>query len=71
MNTNKVFPMELPGQNQVPTPPTVIIAEDTDLAKAMDELGLPQVVKIPDGSFWLLCVDAFSPISGIPEIGFI
>ena len=49
--TNKVFLMELLGQNQVPTPPTVIIAEDTDLAKAIDELGLPLVVKIPDGSF--------------------
>jgi glutathione synthase/RimK-type ligase-like ATP-grasp enzyme len=44
--TNKVFRMELLGQNQVPTPPTVIIAEDSDLAKAMDELGLPLVVKI-------------------------
>jgi glutathione synthase/RimK-type ligase-like ATP-grasp enzyme len=43
--------MELLGQNQVPTPPTVIIAEDTDLAKPIDELGLPLVVKIPDGSF--------------------
>ena len=49
--TNKVFLMELLGQNQVPTPPTVIIAEDTDLEKAIDELGLPLVVKIPDGSF--------------------
>src|ERR1700731_2996755 len=49
--TNKVFLMELLGQNQVPTPPTVIIAEDTDLGKAVDELGLPLVVKIPDGSF--------------------
>jgi glutathione synthase/RimK-type ligase-like ATP-grasp enzyme len=45
--TNKVFLMELLGQNQVPTPPTVIIAEDTDLAKPIDELGLPLVVKIP------------------------
>src|SRR3977135_943203 len=43
--------MELLGQNQIPTPPTVIIAEDSDLTKAMDELGLPLVVKIPDGSF--------------------
>ncbi len=33
------------------TPPTVILAEDTDLAKAKDELGFPLVVKIPDGSF--------------------
>jgi glutathione synthase/RimK-type ligase-like ATP-grasp enzyme len=49
--TNKVFLMELLQQNQVPTPPTVILAEETDLAKAIDELGLPMVVKIPDGSF--------------------
>src|SRR6202035_3137353 len=49
--TNKVFLMELLGQTQVPTPPTVIIAEDTDLTKPIDELGLPLVVKIPDGSF--------------------
>jgi glutathione synthase/RimK-type ligase-like ATP-grasp enzyme len=49
--TNKVFLMELLNQHQVATPPTVILAEDTDLSKAMDELGLPLVVKIPDGSF--------------------
>jgi glutathione synthase/RimK-type ligase-like ATP-grasp enzyme len=49
--TNKVFLMELLGQNQVATPPTVILAEDTDLTKAMDTLSLPLVVKIPDGSF--------------------
>jgi glutathione synthase/RimK-type ligase-like ATP-grasp enzyme len=49
--TNKVFLMELLGQNQVPTPPTVIIADIADLPRAIDELGLPLVVKIPDGSF--------------------
>jgi glutathione synthase/RimK-type ligase-like ATP-grasp enzyme len=49
--TNKVFLMELLGQNQVPTPPTLMIAEAADLPRAMDELGLPLVVKIPDGSF--------------------
>ncbi len=49
--TNKVFLMELLQQNQVPTPPTRIVAEDTDLTKVIDELGLPLVVKIPDGSF--------------------
>ena len=37
--TNKVFLMELLQQNQVPTPPTVILAEDTDLTKVI-ELGL-------------------------------
>jgi glutathione synthase/RimK-type ligase-like ATP-grasp enzyme len=49
--TNKVFLMELLGSNQVPTPPTVMLAETSDLTKAADELGFPLVVKIPDGSF--------------------
>jgi len=42
---------ELLGQNQVATPPTVMLADAGDLSRAMDELGLPLVVKIPDGSF--------------------
>src|SRR4029077_8973168 len=49
--TNKVFLMELLGQNQVATPPTAILAEGQDMTKGIDELGLPLVVKIPDGSF--------------------
>src|SRR5215469_8390323 len=49
--TNKVFLMELLGQNQVATPPTVMLADPGDLPRAMDELGLPLVVQIPDGSF--------------------
>jgi glutathione synthase/RimK-type ligase-like ATP-grasp enzyme len=49
--TNKVFLMELLGSNQVPTPPTLMLADAGDLTRAMDELGLPLVVKIPDGSF--------------------
>ncbi len=49
--TNKVFLAELLGQNQVPTPPTMMLADELDLPRAMDELGLPLVVKIPDGSF--------------------
>src|SRR6202046_3240779 len=49
--TNKVFLMELLQQHQVPTPPTIIVSEDTEPAKVIDELGLPLVVKIPDGSF--------------------
>jgi len=48
---NKVFLMELLGSNQVPTPPTVMLADAADLPRAMDRLGLPLVVKIPDGSF--------------------
>jgi len=30
---------------------SVMLAEASDLPRAMDELGLPLVVKIPDGSF--------------------
>ncbi|HVV61077.1 MAG TPA: RimK family protein [Pseudolabrys sp.] len=49
--TNKVFLMELLASNQVPTPPTMMLAEESDLTRAMDELTLPLIVKIPDGSF--------------------
>jgi glutathione synthase/RimK-type ligase-like ATP-grasp enzyme len=49
--TNKVFLMELLGANQLSMPPTVMLADNADLPRAMDELGLPLVVKIPDGSF--------------------
>ena len=48
---NKVFLMELFQQHQVPTPPSMIVAEDTDFSKVIDELSLPMVIKIPDGSF--------------------
>ena len=37
--------------NNVPTPPTVMLAAEEDLPRAIAELGLPLVVKIPDGSF--------------------
>jgi glutathione synthase/RimK-type ligase-like ATP-grasp enzyme len=49
--TNKVFLMELMSSIGLPTPPTVMLAEASDLARAKDELGLPLIVKIPDGSF--------------------
>ncbi|MBN8920897.1 MAG: RimK family protein, partial [Rhizobiales bacterium] len=49
--TNKVFLMELLGANNVPMPQTVMLADMADLPRAADELGLPLVVKIPDGSF--------------------
>src|SRR5262245_31356333 len=48
---NKVFLMELMSSIGRPTPPTVMLAATDDLTKAMDELGLPLIVKIPDGSF--------------------
>jgi glutathione synthase/RimK-type ligase-like ATP-grasp enzyme len=49
--TNKVYLHELLEAHGVPVPPTVMLAEDEDLAKAERLLGWPMVVKIPDGSF--------------------
>jgi glutathione synthase/RimK-type ligase-like ATP-grasp enzyme len=49
--TNKVYLHELMEAHGVPIPPTVMLAEDEDLAKAEKQLGWPMVVKIPDGSF--------------------
>ena len=49
--TNKVYLHELMEAQGVPIPPTVMLAEDEDLAKAAQTLGWPMVVKIPDGSF--------------------
>ncbi len=49
--TNKVYLMERMAANNVPMPQTVMLAAEEDLPKAVAELGLPLVVKIPDGSF--------------------
>ncbi|GGE53410.1 carboxylate--amine ligase [Agaricicola taiwanensis] len=49
--TNKVYLMELLGAAGVHMPPTLILSEGDDVTKAIDLLGLPLVVKIPDGSF--------------------
>ena len=49
--TNKVYLHEMMEARGVPTPPTVMLAEDEDLARAEKTLGWPMVVKIPDGSF--------------------
>ena len=49
--TNKVYLHELMDAHGVPIPPTVLLAEEEDLAKAEKQLGWPMVVKIPDGSF--------------------
>lgn len=49
--TNKVYLMELLGSVGVHMPPTMILSEGEDVTKAIDLLGLPLVVKIPDGSF--------------------
>jgi glutathione synthase/RimK-type ligase-like ATP-grasp enzyme len=55
--------MELMASISVPTPPTVMLADADHLARAVDELGLPLIVKIPDGSF----SRGIHKISGIEE----
>lgn len=49
--TNKIYLHELMTGNGIAVPPTVIIVEKKDLARAADELGFPMVLKIPDSSF--------------------
>lgn len=49
--TNKVYLNELMAYNNVPVPPTVMIASPADLQVAADTLGFPLVLKIPDSSF--------------------
>ena len=49
--TNKIYLHELMEAHGMPTPPTVILAEDEDLAQGGEALGFPMVLKIPDGSF--------------------
>ncbi|MFE8073174.1 RimK family protein [Marinobacteraceae bacterium S3BR75-40.1] len=51
--TNKVYLADLLKNNKLPTPGTLILAKEDKQAaqKAIDTLGLPVVVKIPDGSF--------------------
>ena len=49
--TNKVYLHELMQARGVPSPLTLMLAEDEDLKKAEAALGFPMVVKIPDGSF--------------------
>jgi glutathione synthase/RimK-type ligase-like ATP-grasp enzyme len=52
--TNKVFLADLLSTNDVPTPKTLILSKDRqkeDMLYAIDTLGYPMVIKIPDGSF--------------------
>jgi glutathione synthase/RimK-type ligase-like ATP-grasp enzyme len=49
--TNKVYLHELMAARGVPSPRTLMLAEDEDLKRAGAALGFPMVVKIPDGSF--------------------
>ena len=61
--TNKVFLMELMAAIDLPTPPTVMLADASDLERAADELSLLLIVKIPDGSF----SRGIHKISGVEE----
>lgn len=49
--SNKVFLHELLQREDVPTPPTELAAPTTPFSDLEDRLGLPFVVKVPDGSF--------------------
>ena len=51
--TNKVFLADLLKNNKIPTPKTLILSKDQKdaAAQVMEQLGLPAVVKIPDGAF--------------------
>ena len=52
--TNKIFLADLLSTNGIPTPETLILSKDRqkeDMQLAIDTLGYPMVIKIPDGSF--------------------
>ena len=52
--TNKIFLADLLSTNGVPTPKTLILSKDMvtdDMHSAIETLGFPMVIKIPDGSF--------------------
>ncbi|BBP44866.1 hypothetical protein THMIRHAS_02390 [Thiosulfatimonas sediminis] len=51
--TNKVYLADLFSVNQVATPKTVLLRQPTDarLKALVKEIGLPMVLKIPDGAF--------------------
>ena len=52
--TNKIFLADLLSTNGIPIPATQILSKDRvkhDVATAIERLGFPMVLKIPDGSF--------------------
>jgi len=52
--TNKIYLADLLNTNGIPTPTTLILSKDRhkdDIQTAIDCLGFPMVLKIPDGSF--------------------
>jgi len=48
--TNKVYLAELLNRARIPIPQTVTLHRD-NLAAAIDQLGLPAILKLPDGTF--------------------
>lgn len=51
--TNKIYLAELMQAHNVPVPPTAFVFDDSEAQarRLVEELGLPMVLKIPDGSF--------------------
>jgi glutathione synthase/RimK-type ligase-like ATP-grasp enzyme len=49
--TNKIYLHELMISNGIAVPPTVILGGLHDLPRAIEELGFPMVLKVPDSSF--------------------
>ncbi len=50
--TNKVYLAELLGRHRIPTPRSIIVAQDkAELNRAEQELGYPLILKRPDGAF--------------------
>lgn len=51
--TNKIYLAELLQAHKVPVPPTAFVFDDSDqqVDRLIEELGLPMVLKVPDGSF--------------------
>ena len=51
--TNKVYLADLLKTHKVPTPNTLILSDSskTTIRKVIDQIGLPAVLKVPDGSF--------------------
>ncbi len=50
--TNKIYMHNVSHANGIHTPKTIILSNNPEhLKAAMDEIGLPMIIKIPDGSF--------------------
>ena len=51
--SNKVFVHDVLARRGISTPQTLLVTPDTEMAEIVGKLGLPVVLKIPDGSFSL------------------